>query len=317
MNIALTGSIAYDYLMTFPGMFQEHILPDRLHRLSLSFLVDSLVRRRGGIAANIAYTLALLGERAQIMATVGEDFDEYRLWLEQHGVDTSGIRVVEGVLTASFFVTTDEQNAQIASFFTGAMAHAHQLSFRDLSTLPELSMISPNDPGAMVSYVRECLQLGVPYIYDPSQQILRLSSDELEEGIHGCLGLFCNDYEFGLIEEKTRFTLDSAREAADFIVITLGERGAEIYTREKEFVVPSVPPLQIVDPTGVGDAFRGGFLKGFAHNLPLQVCGQMGALAATYCIEADGPQGHAFDLPQFQKRFQEHFQDSRDLEFLS
>jgi adenosine kinase len=316
MNITLTGSIAYDYLMTFPGTFQEHILPDRLDRLSLSFLVDSLVRRRGGIAANIAYTLALLGERAQIMATVGEDFEEYRAWLENHGVDTSGIRVIEGVLTASFFVTTDQQNAQIASFFTGAMAHAHRLSFRELTALPDLSMISPNDPGAMVSYVRECIELGVPYIYDPSQQILRLSTEELEEGINGCLGLFCNDYEFGLIEEKTDFTLDNVRETADFIVVTLGERGAEIYTKEEEITIPSVPPARIVDPTGVGDAFRGGFLKGFAHELPLQVCGRMGALAATYCIEADGPQGHTFDLATFQSRFRDQFQDGTALDLL-
>jgi adenosine kinase len=196
------------------------------------------------------------------------------------------------------------------------MAYAHQLSFRELATLPDLSMISPNDPGAMVGYVQECLELGVPYIYDPSQQILRLSSSELEEGINGCLGLFCNDYEFGLIEEKTGFTLETAREAADFIVITLGERGAEIYTKDEEIVISTVPPIRIVDPTGVGDAFRGGFLKGFAHNLPLQVCGQMGALAATYCIEADGPQGHDFDLPRFRQRFQEHFQDGSDLDLL-
>jgi adenosine kinase len=314
MNIVLTGSIAYDYLMTFPGTFEEHILPDRLHRLSLSFLVDSLVRRQGGIAANIAYTLALLGERAQVMATVGEDFEPYRRWLEQHGVDTRAIRVVEDVLTASFFVTTDQQNAQIASFYTGAMAAARELSFRDLAVQPDLCMISPNDPLAMVTYARECVDLEIPYIYDPSQQILRLDGADLEEGIRSCLALFCNDYEFGLIEEKTDLTLDAVRDEVDFLVITLGERGAEIYSKDEDIVVASVPPTHIVDPTGVGDAFRAGFLKGFAQQLPLHICGRMGALAATYCIEADGPQGHSFDLNTFRARYQAHFQDGDALD---
>lgn len=309
MNLVLTGSIAYDYLMTFPGTFEEHILPDRLQRLSLSFLVDSLVRRQGGIAANVAYTLALLGERALIMATVGEDFEGYRRWLEEHSVDTSAIRVVDDVLTASFFVTTDQQNAQIASFYTGAMAAARDLSFRDLSVQPDLCMISPNDPAAMVKYARECVEIGIPYIYDPSQQILRLSAAELEEGITNCLALFCNDYEFGLIEEKTGLNLKDVQDVAEFLVITIGERGAEIHTEEDDMVIPSVPPTHIVDPTGVGDAFRGGFLKGYTHQLPLGVCGRMGALAATFCIEADGPQGHTFDLNTFRERYQAHFQD--------
>jgi adenosine kinase len=307
MNVVLTGSIAYDYLMSFPGRFRDHILADRLDRLSLSFLVDSLIRRRGGIAANIAYTMALLGERPLVMATVGEDFDEYRQWLERHGVDTSGIRTVPGTFTASFFVNTDQANAQIASFYTGAMAHASDLHFEDLPIRPDLAVISPNDPAAMAAYVDECRSLQIPYLYDPSQQTVRLEPDILRAGIHGCRALFCNDYEFGLITEKTGLTLDAILQETSFLVITRGEHGADVYSRQDTFHVPAVPPLTLADPTGVGDAFRGGFLKGYAHGLSLERCGQMGALAAAYCLEKEGTQGHAFNLQEFLARFRETF----------
>jgi len=307
MNLVLTGSIAYDYLMSFPGRFRDHILADRLDRLSLSFQVDSLIRRRGGIAANIAYTLALLGERPLVMATVGEDFDEYRQWLERHGVDTSAIRTIPGMFTASFFVNTDQANAQIASFYTGAMARASDLRFGDLSRRPDLAVISPNDPTAMVDYVEECRALQIPYIYDPSQQIIRLEPDTLRTGIHACRALFCNDYEFGLITEKTGLTLDVILEQVSFLVITRGEHGADVYRREETLHVPAVPPRVQAEPTGAGDAFRGGFLKGYAHGLSLERCGQLGALAATYCLEKEGTQGHAFTLEEFLARFRETF----------
>jgi len=307
MNLVLTGSIAFDYLMSFPGRFRDHILADRLDRLSLSFLVDSLIRRRGGIAANIAYTLALLGEHPQVMAIVGQDFEEYRQWLDRHGVDTRAIRAIPDVFTASFFVTTDQANAQIASFYTGAMAHAGDLHFRDLDPPPDLAVISPNDPGAMAAYVEECGQLGIPFIYDPSQQIIRLEPDTLRLGIRACRALFCNDYEFGLITEKTGLTLDAILQQTDFLVITRGENGADVYSREETLHVPAVPPRVPADPTGVGDAFRGGFLKGYAHALSLERCGQLGALAATYCLEKEGTQGHAFTLGEFLARFRETF----------
>ena len=315
MNIVLTGSIAYDYLMTFPGNFRDHILPDRLDRISLSFLVDSLIRRRGGIAANIAYTLALLGERPKVMATAGEDFEEFRVWLEEHGVDTSAIKVIPGEFTASFFVTTDQANAQIASFFTGAMAYASQLSFANIIERPDLAVISPNDPQAMVTYARECCQLGIPYVYDPSQQIIRLDADDLRQGIEGCQALFSNDYEVGLIEDKTGLSLEEIREYADYVVITRGEDGAILYT-DDEFHIAAVKPQIIIDPTGVGDAFRGGFLKGYMHDLSLELCGQMGSLAATYCLEAESPMGHQFDLETFIHRFRQHFDDRGELDQL-
>ncbi|MCK4693822.1 MAG: carbohydrate kinase family protein [Anaerolineales bacterium] len=316
MNIVLTGSVAYDYLMTFPGNFRDHILPDRLDRISLSFLVDSLIRRRGGIAANIAYTLALLGERPKVMATAGEDFEEFSVWLEEHGVDTSAIKIIPGEFTASFFVTTDQANAQIASFFTGAMAYASQLSFANLIERPDLAVISPNDPQAMVNYARECRQLGIPYVYDPSQQIIRLDADDLRQGIEGCQALFSNDYEVGLIEDKTGLSLEAIREYADFVVITYGEDGANLYTDDDEFHIAAVKPQTIIDPTGVGDAFRGGFLKGYMHDLSLERCGQMGSLAATYCLEAESPMSHQFDMETFINRFRQYFDDHGELDQL-
>jgi len=316
MNLVLTGGIAYDYLMTFPGHFSEHLIPDRLDRVSLSFLVDSLTRRRGGIAANIAYTLALLGESPKVMATVGEDFEEFRAWLEERGVDTSAIEVIPGESTASFFVTTDQSQAQIGSFFTGAMAYASKLSFAHLAQRPDLAMISANDPEAMVTYTQECRQLGILYFYDPSQQIIRLSREDLRQGIEGCQALFTNDYEFRLIEEKTGLSLDAIRASVDFVIITRGEDGTDLNTDNSEVHIPVIKPQSIADPTGVGDAFRGGFLKGYMKGLSLERCAQMGTLAATYCLEAQGTMGHSYNLEQFKSRFRDHFDDQGELDQL-
>jgi adenosine kinase len=307
MDIVLTGSIAIDYLMTFPGRFRDHILPDRLDTLSLSFLVDDLVRRRGGIAANIGYTLGLLGEHPRLMATVGEDFDEYRQWLESHGVDTSGIVTIPGLFTASFFVNTDSVNAQIASFYPGAMGRAADLHFASLNKMPDRAVISANDPQAMIQYAEECRQQSIPYFYDPSQQIVRLSPQALSSGIAGCRALFINDYESALIEEKTGQRVLSLAAQAEFVVITRGEHGADLFFDSKQAHIEAVSPERLVDPTGVGDAFRGGFFKGYMNQLDLETCGKMGALAAAYCLEHSGPQGHAFTLAEFIRRYQAQY----------
>ena len=316
MKIVLAGSIAFDYLMTFPGRFSEHILPDKIEDISLSFLVDNLIHRPGGIAANIAYTLALLGERPLVMATVGPDFEEHRRWLESQGVDTSAIKVIPDLFTASFFVNTDQSNAQIASFYPGAMARASELTFKEIDPIPDMAVISPNDPQAMIEYVRECSGLGIPYIYDPSQQIVRLSSEDLSEGIIGANALFSNNYEFGLIEEKTGLDLDAILKNTAFIVTTRGENGVDLFTAEGKIQVPAVLPETIADPTGSGDAFRGGFLKGYLNDLPLLRCAEMGVMAATFCIEAEGPQGHSFTLDSFIERYRQNFDDGGDLDRL-
>jgi adenosine kinase len=311
MDIVLTGSVAFDYLMRFPGYFRDHILADKLDSISLSFLVESMVRRRGGVAPNIAYSLALLGGKPRVYASVGDDFGEYREWLEEHGVDTSEMRVIPGEYSASFFVNTDRSNAQIASFYPGAMAYADQLSLYDLSgDIPDLIVISPNDPKAMVRYTKECQELDIPYLYDPSQQIPRLEDKQLSSGVEGAYALFVNDYEFGMIQMRTGMTPTDVLESTRFTVVTVGEEGSVIYTKEGDYHIPVVPPKEIVDPTGVGDAFRGGFLTGFGHGWDWEICGRMGALAATYCLENDGPQGHKFTREDFRERFRHHFDDN-------
>ena len=317
MEIVLTGSIAFDYLMKFPGYFEDHILPDNLDCLSLSFLVESMVRQPGGIAPNIAYNLALLGERPLLFATAGEDFAAYQDVLEGKGVDTSGIKLIEGEFTASFFANTDLANAQIASFYPGAMASAADLSLNDLEgKKPELVLISPNDPLAMVRYVEECKALEIPYIYDPSQQIPRLNGDELQNGLDGALALFVNKYEFGMVQKKTGLSAEEIRDKTQFSVVTLGEEGSLIYQKDKEVEIPVVTPDNIADPTGVGDAFRGGFLSGYAHDWELEICAEMGAVAAAYCLEQEGPQGHSFTPKEFVIRFREHFDDQGKLDEL-
>jgi adenosine kinase len=310
MNVVVTGSIAYDYLMTFPGRFRDHILPDQLEKLSVSFLVDSMVRQRGGVATNIAYTLALLGERPRVMATVGQDFGEYRAWLEAKGVDTSAIKTIEDDFTASFFVSTDRENNQIANFYTGAMAHAPLLSFRELGDEAiDLVIISPNDPQAMVQYAAECQELGIPYLYDPSQQIIRLSGAEMCAGMQGARLLMVNEYEFEMIRDKTRLCEADIMAQVETLIITCGERGSQIYTQGQVISVPAVPPARVVDPTGVGDAYRAGVVKGLALGAPWQVAGRMGAVAAAYVLEQKGTQNHRYTRSEFVARYREHFDD--------
>jgi adenosine kinase len=266
MKIVITGSIAYDYLMSFPGLFTEHFLPEHMNRISLSFLVDTMDKRRGGCAPNIAYTLALLGERPMLMATAGEDFGEYRLWLDAAGIDTSLVKQVPGKFTVFFFCSMDQENNQIASFYTGAMADASTLSFR---TVPgcDLAIISPNDPAAMVQYAEECRTLGIKFIFDPGQQCARMSGDELEDGVIGAAIVICNDYEYELLKQKTGMSETDILAKAGALIVTKGENGSSVITKGRQVDVPAVTPGRIVDPTGVGDAFRGGLLRGLTLGL--------------------------------------------------
>ena len=317
MNIVLAGSVAYDYLMKFPGVFTDHIIPEKLDVLSLSFLVESMVRQRGGIAPNIAYNFALLGGKSRLFATVGEDFQEYGSWLNSKGVDTSLVRTITGVNTASFFANTDRENNQIASFYPGAMGYAAELSFYDMEgTHPDLVVISPTDPTAMNKYVEECQELFIPYIYDPSQQIVRLTGDELRRGIEGARALFVNEYEFSLITNSTGMNLEEILGNVEFLVVTLGDKGAKIYSGDESWAIDVFEPRRIKDPTGVGDAFRGGFLAGLSQGWPLELCGKIGALSATYCLESEGPQGHDYTAAEFINRFREKYDDGGSLDNL-
>lgn len=316
MRILLTGSVAYDYLMTFPGYFRDHLLPDKLDCVSVSFLVEAMTRQRGGIAPNIAYSFALLGGRPAILATVGIDFAEYRAWLDQHGVDTTAMQVIEGVYTGSFFCTTDRCNAQIASFYPGAMGHAATQSLKDLSYRPDLVAISPNAPDAMHKFVAECKELGIRYLYDPSQQLARTGPDEVREGVDGAWLLIVNDYEFSLIEKLTGWNEAAVLQHVGVLVITRGAAGASLYADGQRLDVPAYPPEQIADPTGVGDAFRGGLLRGIQNGWPWQLCGQVGALAATYCLEQVGTQSHHYTSAEFVARFRRKFDDAGRLDEL-
>lgn len=316
MDILLTGSVAYDYLMTFPGLFKEQILPERLASISLSFLVESMSKQRGGIAPNIAYTMALLGEKPRVMATVGEDFGDYRAWLDAKGVDTDLMKVVPGLFTASFFATTDTDSAQIASFYPGAMAHSATQSLKDLDSKPDLVIVSPSAPDAMMKFPAECRELGIKYLYDPSQQVLRLEGAELARDMEGAYFLFCNDYEFGLISKKTGWSLDQILEHVEVLVITRGKDGADLYVGGDAVHIPTVPEDQVVDPTGVGDAFRGGFLAGYSHGFDWKLCGEIGSLSAVYCLEQRGTQNHSYTREEFVRRFRKHFDDAGKLDTL-
>ncbi len=316
METLLTGSVAFDYLMTFPGLFKEQILPERLEKISLSFLVDSMSRQRGGVAPNIAYTMALLGERPRVMATVGEDFGEYRQFLEEVGVDTALMEVEPGLFTASFFATTDQSNAQLASFYPGAMGVASRQSILQVRPCPDLVIISPNAPEAMTKFAAECRQSKIHYLYDPSQQILRLEGSELARDMEGAYFLFVNDYEFGLIDKKTGWDLAQMLQHVKVVVVTRGKEGADLYTGGEKVFIPTVPEECIVDPTGVGDAFRGGFLAGYAHGFDWKLCGEIGSLAAVYCLERKGPQNHVYSRAEFVRRFRKHFDDKDKLDEL-
>jgi len=321
MKLIVTGSIAFDYLMSFPGKFTEHILAEHLQRVSLSFLVDSMDKRRGGCAPNIAYTLALLGERPYLVASAGQDFREYDEWLQAVGIDTSYVRHVPDKFTASFFCSTDTENNQIASFYIGAMANASELSLRTIQQ-PGLVIISPNDPGAMIQYAEECRTIGVPFIFDPGQQCARLSGDELRDGISGAQVVICNDYEFELIRQKTGLGEDAILGQAAALVITRGEDGCSVYEGEggrgrgeegrgkgegARVDIKAITPYRIIDPTGVGDAFRGGLMKGMACGKSFKECAQLGTVAATYALEHLGGQSHAYTVREFSERYAQHF----------
>jgi adenosine kinase len=316
MRFVITGSIAYDYIMSFPGQFKDHILMAKLDSLSLSFLVESMTRHRGGVAPNIGYTLALLGEHPALLATAGHDFEDYGAWLQTQGVDTSAVKIIPDVFTASFFAGKDRINGQIALFFPGAMAHAAEVSFQDLAYRPDFAVISPDDPAAMTKHLQECLALNIPYAYDVSWQLVRLAPDEILEGVLGCRMLVVNDYEMGMITAKTGIVETDPRLADKVVAVTRGEAGATIFAGGRCYAIPAVPPRQIKDPTGAGDAFRGGLLRGMAAGWGWDIAGRMGALAATYCLEAVGPINHYYTRAEFVERYREHFDDGGVLDGL-
>lgn len=297
--VAVTGSIATDHLMHFPGRFAEQLVAERLDRVSLSFLADDLVVRRGGIAANIAFGMGVLGARAILVGSVGADFADYRSWLERHGVDCACVRVSELAHTARFVCTTDDDMCQIATFYAGAMAEAR---FIELAPVAEhaggldLVLISPNDPEAMVRHTEECRQRGYQFAADPSQQLARMSGEQVRRLVDGARFLFTNDYEFELLLRKTGWTEADVLSRVDMRVTTLGEKGVEIVGQDREpLQVSAVPETGKIDPTGVGDGFRAGFLTAVSAGLSLQRAAQLGSLVAVHVLETVGTQEWTFD----------------------
>jgi adenosine kinase len=318
MDIVVTGSIAYDYLMRFPGSFREHIMTDALHQVSLSFLVEDMTKHWGGVAANIAFHMAQLGLRPRLMGTVGRDFPDYRHWLEKAGVDTSTVQQHDDVFTASFFCNTDVENNQISSFYSGAMAKAKTYNLRDMpgNTTPDWVIISPNDPLAMNNLSDECRQQQLRFVYDPSQQIARMDGATLQHDMEGAYLMIINEYESNLVMKKTGMSMDDLRNAVELLVITHGKDGSEIFTNGTAIKVDAFPTDNIVDPTGAGDAFRAGFVTGLAYNLPLPLCGGMGSLCATYVLEHSGPQHNSYTTAQFVERFRTEYDDHGALDVL-
>ena len=312
MSVLVAGSIATDHLMHFPGKFSQQLLADQLHKVSLSFLVDDLVVRRGGVAANIAFGMGQLGGAPVLMGAVGADFDEYRAWLERHGVVCDFVHVSEVHHTARFVCTTDEEMCQIASFYAGAMSEARNIELAPAwdATGGDLVVISADDPAAMVRHSVECRERGYRFAADPSQQIARMSGDELLALIEGADLLFTNDYEKSLLESKTGLSEDEVMSRVDVRVTTLGSKGVEIIGRDIDYVhVPCAKELDKADPTGVGDGFRAGFLTARDWGLSWQRAAEVGSLLATLVLETVGTQEYVVKPNDFADRLAESYGD--------
>ncbi len=317
MQTLVTGAIAYDYLMRFPGRFREHFLSDELNDMSLSFLVDDMTKHWGGTAANIAFCMAQLGMRPKLMGTVGQDFGDYRQWLESKGVDCSTVIQLDDVFTASFFSNTDVDNSQLAFFYGGAMNRGRDYAIADvIDDELDLVVISPNDPVAMVKLCEECRRRGLPFMYDPGQQVARLNGDELACGMRGAYVLVVNLYEARIIYEKTGLGLDDLREQVEIVIITESEKGSKIYKGDQIIEVGAFAPRAIADPTGAGDAYRAGLILGMSRGFPLKLSAQIGAMNATYVLEEVGTQNHNFTLPEFVQRFRSLADDDGQLNTL-
>ncbi|MGH9367909.1 MAG: carbohydrate kinase family protein [Thermoanaerobaculia bacterium] len=322
-RVIVTGSVAFDYLMRFPGHFVEHLIPDRLKRLSVSFLVDDMRRVPGGCGPNIAYGLALLGERPLLLASAGQDAAGYREALAAAGVDVSGLVLHPDVFSASFFVSTDRDQNQLASFYTGAMARARELSIAGTGDgAASLVIVAPNDPAALARYTAECRKLAIPFLYDPSQQVARLSGEELLEGVRGAAMLIVNDYELGVVSQKTGLSREALEQRAPVLVATHGAEGSTISVAGgapgcRSHAIPAARlEAEALDPTGVGDAFRAGLVRGMRLGFPWEVAGRMGSVAAVFALEAQGPQPPPYLLDDFISRYQRNFGPEPSLERL-
>jgi adenosine kinase len=307
MTVVATGSLAYDYILTFNGRFGDHILADKAHILNLSFLVETMEKRRGGVAGNYAYTLSLLGHGAAVLATIGPDAEEYRAWLEERGIDCRGVRVLPDELTATGFSTVDLDHNGIWGYYGGAMTKAGQLGLADTVPDPEAVIVGPNAPDAMFRLVRECRDAGVRWVFDPAHQLPHMSAEDLVEGARGAWMLIGNDYEVQLIQERTGRDVAGLLELSEMVVTTLGREGSRVATRERTVEIPAAPARTEADPVGAGDAYRAGLVHGLLTGRSLEESGRIASLAGSYVVEQTGTIEHRYTREEFDARYLESF----------
>jgi len=323
--ITVTGSLAFDNIMDFQGKFSDHIMPDKIHQINLSFLVKTLKKQKGGTAGNIAYNLALLQTPVSIVGAVGSDFSEYSEFLKKAGVDVSQIKIIPDESTSSAFIMTDLSDNQITAFYPGAMTQNSTLMISpSRSQSPpgrwskDFVVISPNDPKAMIKFTKEVQEKNIPYMLDPGMQLPALDPEDLRSMINGATILIGNDYEISLLCDKLQVTSDKLLENVKILITTLGEKGSTIQTGLPDspsrsqsspgrWQIKAAKPSEVVDPTGAGDAYRAGFLAGYMKDLSLQVCGQMGSVASCYAIEKYGTTSHSFSVEEFENRLKENY----------
>ena len=303
MRILVSGSLAYDRIMSFPGSFADHILPDKIHILNVCFLVEGLEEKFGGTAGNIAYCLRLLGEAPTIVATAGKDFAAYEAWLRHCGIAIDGIRRVNGEFTAGAYITTDKADNQITGFNPGAMKHRADYPVDEADPAQTIAIVAPGNLEDMQDFPRRYKAKGIPCMVDPGQNITAFSGDQLAEMLTGATYLISNDYELELIQNSTKLTQAEIVERAGTVITTLGEKGSVIRRKGSEIAIPPCPVAEVKDPTGAGDAFRAGFVKGLALGKPLEVAARLGSVSAAYAVEKHGTQEHAFTWQEFTDRY--------------
>jgi adenosine kinase len=306
MNITVSGSLAYDRIMDFPGLFSDHILPEKIHVLNVCFQVNNMKEKFGGTAGNIAYALTLMDEKPVISATIGHDYHRYFEWLGKNGISTEKIKIIADEFTASAYITTDKADNQITGFHPGAMKYSSALDF-DTLTPETLVIVSPGNLEDMVNYPRLCKARRIDYIFDPGQSLPMLDPKDLVEAIDGCRILVSNDYEMDLIVSKTGLNKEALLRRAKAIIVTLGELGSRISMPGHEIIIPAVKPKKVEDPTGAGDAFRGGLISGLIRGKDIEQCARMGSVCASFAVECYGTQEYRFTPQEFNERFNGFF----------
>jgi len=302
MNIIISGSLAYDRIMNFPGHFSDHILPGKIHVLNVCFQVNGMREKFGGTAGNIAYALSLLGEKPIISAAIGHDYHRYFDWMAKNGISTDAIKIIEDEFTASAFITTDLADNQITGFNPGAMKYSSSLDFDNLNPEDTIAIISPGNLGDMVNYPRICKQRGIGYIFDPGQSLPVLDAKDVATAIDGCRILISNDYELDLIMSKTSLDKKDLTRRAGTVIVTLAEKGSRVITADGEINIPVVKPRKVEDPTGAGDSYRGGLIGGLIRGKDIEQCARMGSVCASFAVECYGTQDYRFGPEEFEER---------------